>query len=234
MTEIELSEFKMFEDAPYELPDVNSLLKVILGGLKEEEKIYGPVFTTQFIEYDLKFRSRKTGAEPKEDIKDLDQLVEYFLSTLDKYPDPWNAMIYAQIKTESEFQGQIGAATKVLEIGSSKVLLEKSSVETQKIDVDEMMAKLREATLAMKISPKELGYKKISEESFDILAPNCDYKEACRAAQEEGLMKRPDGRMRCGLTAFACHFFKVLTGYEWDYDRLEALKPYCVARCYPI
>ena len=233
LAEIDLSEFKMFEDAPYELPEPKALIGVILGGLKEEEKIYGPVFTSRFIKYAQEFIAQKTGETPPEGISSLEQLAEYLESTTDKYAYPWCALIYAHVLSEVEFHGHTGAATKLLEIGASKVVAKKS-FEQRGVDVDEIMVKLRETTLAGKVSPKKLGYKKNQDDSFDILWPECYYLDACRILNERGVLKRPDGRPRCGITAFVCQFFKMVTGYEWDYDSLEAHKPHCVTRCYMI
>ncbi|MEX2752325.1 MAG: hypothetical protein Q6366_010630, partial [Candidatus Freyarchaeota archaeon] len=59
--------------------------------------------------------------------------------------------------------------------------------------------------------------------------------DACQLASDEGLLKRADGRARCGvLGEFGCQLLKLYTSYEWDYERLEAYKPHCIVKLYLI
>ncbi len=104
MTEIDLSEFKMFEKAPYEEPDPRVLTEFHISIAKEVEKEYGAIFTNRFIEFALQFLTQKTGEEPPQNIKTLDHLKEYLISKVDLYPRPYCAVVYAQFKVEHEAQ----------------------------------------------------------------------------------------------------------------------------------
>jgi hypothetical protein len=108
---LEISDFKMFEKAPYEEPDSSVLTEAIIIGICGEEKIYGPVFTARVIKHALNFMAKK-GEKTPEDINSLDQLREYLISKSNKYP-PHSVAMYAQVKAENEFQGQIGAGTRL-------------------------------------------------------------------------------------------------------------------------
>lgn len=227
-----ISDFKMFENAPYELPNASALIGAHIVGIREQEKIFGPIFTTRLIKYALKFEAQKIGEKPPENIKNLDQLAEYLLSKTDKYPTPYCALMYAQYKTENDLQGQTGAATRVGEIGFHRRFEESSSSEQPNIDLDDIILKLRQTAIEMKLSPKEVGYRKNKDGSFDFFLPNCYYKDGCQISFEEGLLKRPNGKTHCNLGSSLSQYLKAVTGYVWDYDCLEFCKPYCIMRYY--
>ncbi len=232
MVESNTSNFIMFEKAPYELPDPAVLTPLIMKALTEVENTYGPVFTTRIIKYTLQQLSQKSGEEPPEYIKNLDQLAEYLISKSDKYPTCYSLLTYAQAKTENDLQGQIGAGTQVEMINVSRNIAESSKIEERKVDLDDIISNFRQTIVAGKLSPSEMGYKKNEDGSIDIIWPNCNFKEGCKLAYDEGLLKRPDGRQRCSSGSFLSQYFKLATGYVWDYDVLESYKPHCITRCY--
>ncbi|MFB0561118.1 MAG: hypothetical protein ACETWM_07875 [Candidatus Lokiarchaeia archaeon] len=232
MVESKISDFTMFEKAPYELPDPKVLTPLIMKALREVENTFGPVFTIRIIKYTLQRLSQKSGEEPPEDIKTLDQLAEYLISKSDKYPTCYSLLTYAQAKTENDLQGQIGAGTQVEMINVSRRIAESSSIEERNVDLDEIISNFRQTIVTGKLSPSEMGYKKNEDGSIDIIWPNCNFMEGCKLAHDEGLLKRPDGRQRCSSGSFMSQYFKLATGYIWDYDVLEAYKPNCITRCY--
>ncbi len=234
MAEFNLSDFKMFEKAPYELPETRPFLELAMRGTGELEKTYGPVFCTMFIKHALGFIAQKVGEKPPEDIKNLNQLLEYLISVSDKYPPSFCACTYAQIKSENILQGQTGAGTRVESMRISRNIVEDGKLDVREFNVDDALLKIRETGVAMKIIPPEMGYKKNEDGSLDVLWPKCYLLDGCQLAFEEGLLKRPDGRLRCGLGESSCHLFKMFTGYEWDYTLLEFNKPHCIHRSYPL
>ncbi|MFB0561116.1 MAG: hypothetical protein ACETWM_07865 [Candidatus Lokiarchaeia archaeon] len=225
-----MSDFKMFEKAPYELPDPIAFTEVGLAAIKEEEKTYGAVFTNRFIQYALEFLHQKIGEEPPKHIETMDQLKEHLISMSDKSP-PWNTILYAQIKAENFFQTTTGAGTRVGAIGLTKQVPKRVS-EERKIDLDDIVSQYRQAVLVTKTAQLEFGYKKNDDESVDLLFPNCYLLGACQQASNDELLKRISGGTQCSCTAFACTLFKLVTGYEWDYELLEFGKPHCITRCY--
>ncbi|MEM3526367.1 MAG: hypothetical protein QXV37_03045 [Candidatus Jordarchaeaceae archaeon] len=253
MNELQLTEYKMFEKAPYEQIDANIFTKIIVHGMQEESKIYGPVFTTRLIKYALEFLAQKIGENPPEDIKTLDQLSEYVLSKLDKYPYPYCAISYGQVKAENELQGQTGAGTRY-EIShvvknikekaeSQKENLDASTLSLRQqaikkigdetyIDIDFILSEIRKSGVSLKIISPEMGYKKNEDGSVNILWPKCYFFDACQRTLAEGLLKRPDGRQRCAIGEYFSQRFKTFTGYEWDYECIEACKPHCITKLY--
>ncbi|MFB0561209.1 MAG: hypothetical protein ACETWM_08335 [Candidatus Lokiarchaeia archaeon] len=158
--------------------------------------------------------------------------MEYLLSKTDKYLIPSNAIEYAQVKAENDFQGQIGAAVRLGELSFHRTFAKNSSVRERNFDLDAIMSNLVQAAFEMKLSPKEFGYRTNENVSVDLFFPNCFIKDVSRQASDEELLKRPDGRFKCSTGSTMCQYLKVATGYEWDYDCLEFDKPHCISRCY--
>jgi hypothetical protein len=102
MSEVDLSEFKMLEEAPYEEPDPRRLTEIYISKAKEAEKDYGKIFTTRYIEFALQFLAEKIGEEPPQNIETLDQLKEYLISKTGIYPKPYCAVVYAEFKVDHE------------------------------------------------------------------------------------------------------------------------------------
>ncbi len=234
MTEFKISDFKMFDPAPYKLPPPEAFTKLAVNSLKEEEKIYGAVFTIKIIKNFRWFITKKIGKEPPEDIETIEQMGDYLIAISDEHPIAYSAILYSQFKTENELQGQTGAGTQTGAIGFSRTMEENPSIEERNVDLDEIIIKYRQTWLEGGIAHHEFGYKKNEDGSVDIIFPECYVKDGCRFCFDEGLMKRPVGGLQCGHSSVVCQFFKLLTGYEWDYKLLEFDKPHCIANCYMI
>ncbi|WXG41735.1 MAG: hypothetical protein WED07_13395 [Candidatus Freyarchaeum deiterrae] len=236
MSGLKVSDFKMFEKAPYKLRDYKNHLASLIMGIKEQEKTFGSAFAGRFIKNALRFIAQKTQEKTPEDIKNLDQLADYILSISDKHPDASNAILYAQCKTEMELQGQSGAGTRIGTIGyqRSSGIAKPSSAKERNVDLDQLISNLRKLGVDMKVAPFEYGYKKNEDESVDIILPDCYLKSGCLMALDEGLLKRAVGGMDCGYSNVMCQFLKMYTGYEWDYKLLEFDKPHCILRVFMI
>jgi hypothetical protein len=226
-----ISDFKMFEKTPYEQPDIRAITELVMRGVKEEEKVYGPAFTAKLISYALRLLSKYSGEAPPEDIKTLEQLTEYLLTKKDKFPPHW-ALLWAQFVTEKKLEGARGAGTRFMNMGITKRVLESDGdVRLKKIDIDHVLKTLHKTIVDMKVAPLEMGYKKNEDRSIDILYRNCYFSDACKLASEEGLLKRQDGRMACSIFGLVCHYLKIGTDYEWDYAITKFEKPICIAKC---
>lgn len=217
-------------NAPYELPDAKGLIEANVIGVKSKESIYGPVYSKRVISYTLNFISDKTGEGASEKIETLEQLVEYLLSKTDRYPTPYCAIVYADIKTEVELQGEVGAATRIGEMGWWRKF--KGNPAERNLNVEKLVLDVYNASISLKLSPKEFGYRVNSDGTADFLIPSCYYKDACRRAFSENILRRVDGRMMCPIVSSLCQFFKFSSGYDWDYDLLEFDKPYCIVKTY--
>jgi hypothetical protein len=210
--------------------DPKALMNAHVIGVKEQEKIYGPVFTSRLVEHALRFAAQRIGEKPPENIKTVEQVAQYLLSKIDKYPTPQCAIMYAQYKTEKELQGQAGTGRRLGEIGWQRKSIETRSGEKKNIDLDGLISQFWQVATMMKMSPIDLGYKKTEDGSLVILVPNCFYKDGCHQAFKEGLLGRPDGGMICNLGVTVCVYLKAATGFEWDSNCLEYDKPPCIVK----
>nr|MDO8082148.1 hypothetical protein [Candidatus Freyarchaeota archaeon] len=234
MAELKISDFKMFEKIPTTEPELGSYTALAVQALGAEENIYGPVFTTRLIKHALRYIAQKFGEKTPEDIKTLSQLGEYLITLSEKHHTAYQTFLYAQFKTENEFQGQSGAAARIASVGFHKGTEKKPNVEERKVDLDNLLSTYRQTMIAMKVATQELGYKKNRDGSVDVIWPTCYFLDLCQSIFEEGLSKRPDGRLQCCHSLAMTQFFKLATGYDWDYDLLETYKPHCIARAYMI
>ncbi|WXG41982.1 MAG: hypothetical protein WED07_14655 [Candidatus Freyarchaeum deiterrae] len=232
MSEIRISDFKMLGKASHEIPPPGPLTAIIISGLTEIEKTFGPVFTAKFIKYALQFEAQKIGEKTDKDIKTLNQLEEYLISKSYKYPSPYCSILYAQYKTENEFQGQTGAWTRVGHLGAIRGMSETVNSINRNVDVDSILSKLSQVLNELKLSPREWGYKQKGDGSVDLLLRKCYFLDACRQAYDEKVLKRPDRRLACSIAFSVAEDFKIATGYEWDYTLLKFNKPHCIAHCY--
>ena len=234
-----ISSFKMFNEAPYEKPDARAFTEIIIDGIKEEEKIFGKVFTATFIKYALRAAARLCSVEPPEDTKTLDELAEYLISKSDKYP-PYYIVIWAQFVTENKLEGHLGAGERVMEAGIAKRAPKPSRDLRSELGslVDESLGRIIEKCyqtgVEFKIAPLQMGYKINEDGSVDVLHYNCFLFDGCQMSSHSGLNKRPDGRQVCGFASFECAHLKEATGRAWDYIIKTFEKPYCIARCFRV
>jgi hypothetical protein len=227
-----MRDFKMLEKAPYDLPDARVFLELIVSSSKDIEKTYGPVYITRFIKNVSRFLVQKIGEELPKDIKDMNQVKEHLVSISNKYPTPYCAAIYAALKTENELMGKSEIASRVGTKDAAKVVLKGPRSGGRKLDVDNILSRFRKDTIALKIAHHEMGYKENEDGSIDLLWKNCFLIDVCQLAHNEGLLKRSDGTQLCEQMVASCNYFKLLTGYEWDYKLLEFGKSHCVTRCH--
>lgn len=227
----------MFEKAPYDKPDSRALTEAILNGIKEEERIYGPYFTSTFIKYALKGVSRITGEPQPENIKTLDQLQDYLFSKTNNLPVPLHFLVlWAQFVTDKKFEGALAAGTQLMYKGVTKKVAESEGdiKQLQNYDVEGILTKLRKLAVDFEVAPMEFGYKINDDETIEVYHGGCFYFEGCQKSLEQNLLKRRDGSISCGATSFVCQFLKMGTKCEWDYTLLEFSKSHCIAKCFMI
>ncbi|WXG39227.1 MAG: hypothetical protein WED07_00070 [Candidatus Freyarchaeum deiterrae] len=231
------SGFKMFERAPYKVPDSRAFTEAIIDGIRGEEKIYGPFFTTTLIKYCLKAVAKTTGENQSEDIKTLNQLTDYLLTKSNKLTmPPYFLLLWAQFVTDQKFEGFQAVGTQLMYKGLTQRAAKSEDFEAllKNVNVDLLLAKLRQLAVNIKVAPLEFGYKKNEDRTIDIIHGGCHFFEGCQKSSEQDLLTRPDGRMACGATVIVCQFLKMGTNHEWDYTILEFSEPHCVVKCFMI
>lgn len=227
------SGFIMLEKGTNELPDMKTFLDVFINGLKEEEKIYGDVLTRMIIKYVQRAVTKLTGEPPTEEFKTLDDAAAYLLSKSGKIR-PDYIIIWAQFVTINKLEGALGVGEHVLDMGISNYIINKMGNQLVGLEVDSVILTARDTMLKMKIAPIEMGYRKNSDGSIDLLYKNCYLHDGCQMSLKTGLSKRADGRMVCGFSACICRLFEKATGEKWDYTVTFFEKPLCIVRCFKV
>lgn len=189
----------MLRKAPYTVPDPRAFTTLISWGVREVDKIYGPVATKKIIKYALEFLEQRISERPSGSIETLDQLVEYLVSKVDKYPRPYCAISYGHSMMEHEFQGQSGAAVSLVMIGISREVLKNEKERTDRtVDFDKLLAEYREGYIGTNVAIHEMGYRKNSDGSAEVLWLNCQLIDRCRQAYDEGALKKPSDKLFSG------------------------------------
>ncbi|MEM4447408.1 MAG: hypothetical protein QW461_08955 [Candidatus Jordarchaeales archaeon] len=220
--------FKVLENEPL---DPETLIKVLVAGIKSNEEVYGPIFSKRAVDYALKFISGKIGESAPSNIETLEQLTEYLVSIVEKYPRAYCAVLYAEIMVEAELQGRIGAAIQISEIKWARGLLGGAKKDVN-VDVEKIILDMNKTTRALKINPNDgSGYRVNEDGTLDMFFVNCYFMDVCKQVLKEG-HRRVDGRMYCPSSSGICRYFRGVTGREWDYDLLEFDKPYCTSKIY--
>ncbi|MEM3585804.1 MAG: hypothetical protein QXO71_00655 [Candidatus Jordarchaeaceae archaeon] len=236
MPELKISNFKMFEKAPYDKLNLKNLIEMHIAGAKEREKIYGPAFTTEFIKYVLKIVTKETGKNPPEGIKTIDQLKDYLITKTEELSSaPYLILIGAEFVIDKKFEGSLAVGTQLMYKGITRKAAEADSeLKLKSFDVEEILARLRKLAVDLGIAPLEFGYRKNPDETIDIYHGDCFYFEGCKMSLEQNLLRRRDGSIFCGATSFVCQFLKMGTKCEWDYKLIEFSESHCIARCFMI
>lgn len=233
----QISDFKMFDKTPYEQPDTIAVMEVIISGIRDEEKLYGPAFTSRVINYALQAVASQTGEEPPKDVQTLERLKEYLLSKTEKlsFP-PYYLLLWAEFITAKKLEGSLGAGYRISHRGIIKRVAETDdNVKLlQKLGIDQVLLKIHQFAVEKKVAPLELGYRKNEDGSIDIMYGGCYFFDACQLAKEKKLLQRSDGQLLCGTSTFVCQFLRMATGYEWDYTILEFGKAHCIIKCFMI
>jgi hypothetical protein len=63
-------------------------------------------------EYALQFEAEKLEEDPPENIEGLDQVTNYILANLNRYPRGYCALLYGTAKADSKFWGSTGAGAR--------------------------------------------------------------------------------------------------------------------------
>lgn len=199
---------------------------------------FGPVYRRFIVEHALKFESEMLGESPPEGIEDLEQLSNYLLSKLEKYPKSYCALVYGMSKADQLLQGGAGTA-RTASFVITKHLLEGSGILNKLIgstdDLYEALVKAEEVFVSMKAGlPGDLKFQKMKDNRVRVTMRDCPFTDACKKMRSEGLW-RPDGTPECYVLTRSVVIAEVVTGKKFDY-RVEDLNPpeSCSGYVFPI
>ncbi|MEM3586740.1 MAG: hypothetical protein QXO71_05385 [Candidatus Jordarchaeaceae archaeon] len=211
--------------------------KVAIGfakaAIEEVARIYGPIFTRMVIDYARTFLEDKLKEKISEDIRGLDELINYILKNLNRYPEGQCALIYGLRKTVNRLEG--GGDNRRAAYGAMKKLFESAGMLKNVIGTTE------NAYEALKMLPvKEMRqvtrYHYIRGEGKNevtAIYSNCPYKDTCKAIMSEGI-QRIIGGLQCIFLNCGLATVEIVTGKHFDYVLEEFDTPDCKGRIFEV
>lgn len=199
----------------------------------EVAKIYGPIFTRMTTAYARAFLEEKLKEKIPEEIQGLDDITNFIVANLDRYPEGQCALIYGLRKTVNKLEG--GGDSRRAAYGAMKNLFESAGILKNVIGATE------NAYDALKMLPvKEMKqvtrYHYIrGKERNEVTAiySNCPYKDTCRAIMDEG-MQRIIGGLQCIFLNCALATVEIVTRKSFDYVLEEFDTPDCKGRVFEV
>lgn len=188
---------------------------------------FGSVYKRFIVKYALNFESEMLDEAPPDGIEDLEQLNNYLLSKLEKYPKSYCALVYGMSKADQLLQGGSGTA-RTASFAITKRLLEDSGILNQLIgstdDPYEALVKTEELFVSMNAGlPGDVKFQKIIDGKVRVTICNCPFIDACEKMRFEGLW-RPDGTPECYVLTRSVVIAEIVTGNKFDYQ-VEDINP---------
>lgn len=211
-------------------PDKKIYVHLLKGAAEETAKVYGPIFPKMVIRYALDFEAKKLKEEPPENIQGLDDLANYLIQNLDKYPNGHCAIIYGIVKAESKLQGATGAASRGSAFSAIKGILDHSGVLNSVIgtteDPFEAVDKFGEISKKVKTAYPERFIRAGEDRIIKILDERCPFRDACTAYVKEGIT-RIIGGVGCASMATHVAVVEIITKKKFDYKLEKSSEHEC-------
>ncbi|MEM3588084.1 MAG: hypothetical protein QXO71_12290, partial [Candidatus Jordarchaeaceae archaeon] len=109
-------------------PDNQTLLLVARTAAEETAKLYGTLFSRMVSAYALKFEAEKLNEKPPENLHGLEEVTNYIIANLGKYPRGYNSLIYGIAKADIKFWGSTGAGSRKAAYSAIKAIFENSGI----------------------------------------------------------------------------------------------------------
>nr|MDO8082074.1 hypothetical protein [Candidatus Freyarchaeota archaeon] len=204
--------------------------------VEEARKLYGPIFPRMASRYALEFESRMLKEKPPENIQGLEEVTNYIIANLDRYPNGCSALSYGIFKAESKLQGSTGAGAKRVAYGAMKSILESSGILNSVVgtteDVFEAYKKFTDSVRSTKVVILTRVIRKENNQVV-VVFHDCPFKEACRAFVDEGI-SRMIGGWECIALIIVNVGIEIITKNTLDYKLEEFDKPNCRGRVWEV
>nr|MDO8082871.1 hypothetical protein [Candidatus Freyarchaeota archaeon] len=210
-------------------PDRQSYVLFIKGAVEETAKIYGPIFTRMVSTYALEFEAEKLGEKPPENIQGLENVINYIITNLDKYPQGYNSLVYGIAKAESKLQGYTGAGSRRAALHAMKSILGSSGLLDSLIvsteDAFEAINKFEEISKAIKTAYPQRFIREENGQVIMVLDDRCPFRDACTAFVDEGISRTIRGEECVSLITHVA-VSEIITKKQFDYrlDKFDKLE----------
>ncbi|WXG42051.1 MAG: hypothetical protein WED07_15030 [Candidatus Freyarchaeum deiterrae] len=231
--------------------ELESLAYIYLtkGSILETAKIYGPIYTRMVSEHALEFESRMLKEEPPENVRGLEEVTNYIVANLNRYPRGHCSLVYGIGKAESKLQGYAGSSgSRRAAYGGIRNMLEAAGLLNSLIGATEDVleankaydAKLKDAVAAKALSTIKAGqvqrvrYIRVEgKNEVNAVVSNCVYKETCLAFVDEGI-SRMVGGLQCIILMLGNAVTEIITRKHFDYALDQFDEPDCRGRIWEV
>ncbi|MHA1645302.1 MAG: hypothetical protein ACTSV0_09745 [Candidatus Freyarchaeota archaeon] len=217
-------------------PNSQALVLVVKTAVEETAKIYGSAFTRMVLKYALEFEAVKLNEKPPENLTDLEEITNYIVENLERYPGGYNALIYGIGKADSRLEGATGAGAKRAAYSAMKSIIESSGLLDSVIGTTEDAF---EAICKAEKINKELGatiparYIRGENNQVIQIVPNCPFRDACSAVMSEGISRLVGGEECVSLITTTAEA-EIITRKHFDYRLDEFGEVECRGRVFEI
>ncbi|WXG39805.1 MAG: hypothetical protein WED07_03100 [Candidatus Freyarchaeum deiterrae] len=222
-------------------PDSQNILLTIKIAAEETAKLFGPIFIRMMTEFALKFEAEKLKEKQPENIQGLEEVINYIIANLDRYPLGYNAFCYGVIRADSELQGASGSGSRRAAYGGMKTVLESSGLlnsligATEDIFEADYKAQKTLEPVVFKAVKTAFPPRHIRGENNQaiIIVPNCMYKDACDALLNEGILRRVGG-VECIYLSITIFGPEIITKKHLDYKLDECGESECRGKIFEV
>jgi len=201
--------------------------------IEETAKLYGPIFKQMVSKYALNFEAEKLKEKPPENMQGLDEVMNYIMANLDRYPNGHCALVYGILKTESKLQGSLASGGKRAVYGAQKSIMENSGMLNSIVgtteDVVEACKMVNDTATSTKVAVPTHFIRVENNQVNIVFHPCCTHKDACMAFVDEGV-SRMVGGLECIILGLINAGVEIITKKHFDYVLEEFNTPVCRGR----
>jgi hypothetical protein len=172
-------------------PDALITVFFIKSAVQEMDKFYGPIFTCMVSDFALQFEAEKLNEKQPQNIQGLEQVTNYIIANLGRYPRGYCALMYGIAKTEKNLQGSTGAGARRAAFNAMRSIIESSGLFKGMIgttkDLFEAIYMDEAINIEIKTAIPVLIIKGEKNE-VTVVSNNCPYKDAYLAYMEDGIL----------------------------------------------
>ncbi|MHA1580012.1 MAG: hypothetical protein ACTSUQ_10350 [Candidatus Freyarchaeota archaeon] len=197
------------------LIDAKLAILFLKQSFEEIGKVFGPSYIRLLVEYGKNFEAENLGESPPDGIETLDDLVNYILENLDRYPRGYCAMVYGNAKADSRIEGSTGAAWKRSAMDALRQLMQPSGLLDSALPLREALQRAQEFAESIRMAAK-LKFTEEDADTVSLLVEECPFTDACGAFEKEGI-SRISRRKECPNLVCYTAAAELLTGEPCDY-----------------
>ena len=198
------------------LIDANLAILFLKQSFEYISSVFGQSYLKLLVDFAKQFEANKLGELPPEGIENIDDVVNYIVRNLDRYPQGYCALVYGNAKADSEIEGATGAAWKHSGMNALELLMKPSGLLEEPLPLKKALEKSQEFAKSINMAA-QLQFIEESEDTVSIIIEKCPFADSCEAFEEEGI-SRITGRTECANLVCYTAAAQLITRKQCDYS----------------